>query len=337
MNAIAAPEIAILIPCYNEAAAIGRVVHDFREALPTASIYVYDNNSADDTVAQARAAGAIVRREPRQGKGNVVRRMFADVEADVYVMVDGDATYDARSARDLVEHLLANQLDFVNGSRKTIAVADQSYRPGHRTGNWIISNTVGFVFNRGIEDMLSGLKVMSKRFVKSFPCLSTGFEIETEITVHALELSMPLGERPVPYGERLVGSASKLNTIRDGVRIAKMIFKLLRTEKPMLFFGGIFLVLAAVATFLGIGLFIEFRATGLVVRFPTAILATGMMLVAFLSAACGLILENVKLGRAEAKRMTYLSIPRTSAQAIVSLRERTASPLGVDRSDSAAL
>lgn len=308
-------DIAVLIPCFNEAASIARVIAEMRRALPTAAIYVYDNNSTDATYLQARDAGAIVRREPRQGKGNVVRRMFADIEADVYVLVDGDATYDADSARGLVDHLLANQLDLVNGARVSDAKKDPaSYRPGHRFGNWLISSSVGFIFKRGVGDMLSGLKVMSRRFVKSFPALSTGFEIETEITVHALELGMPLDELSVPYGQRVEGSASKLNTVRDGIRIAKLIFKLVRVEKPMLFFGSIFVLLAAVATAFGVSLFIEFRATGLVPRLPTAVLSTGMMLVAFLSAACGLILENVKLGRAEAKRMTYLAIPVTGLE-----------------------
>jgi len=216
MNPALLPEIAILIPCYNEAASIGLVVADFRAALPTAKIYVYDNNSTDDTVALATKAGAIVRREPRQGKGNVVRRMFADVDSDVYVLVDGDATYDAQSARACVEHLLENGLDFVNGAR--VSDAQKSYRPGHRFGNWLISNSVGFVFSRGIDDMLSGLKIMSRRFVKSFPCLSAGFEIETEITVHALELGMPLGELPVPYRCRIAGQSKVAGTLKGSVK-----------------------------------------------------------------------------------------------------------------------
>ncbi len=301
-------QVAVLLPCYNEGLAIGRVVADFRAAMPTAAIYVYDNNSTDDTVEQARRAGAIVRHELRQGKGNVIRRMFADIDADVYVMADGDATYVAESARELVAHLCDQRLDFVNGARVSEGT-QAAYRPGHRFGNWLISNSVGFVFSRGVDDMLSGMKIMSRRFVKSFPALSSGFEIETEITVHALELAMPLGEWPTPYRERVVGAASKLNTFRDGWRIAKLIFKLVRVEKPMLFFGTIFWVLALISLGLGISLFAEFRATGLVPRLPTAVAATGMMLAAFLSAACGLILENVTLGRKETKRMTYLAIP----------------------------
>ena len=272
--------------------------------MPAATIYVYDNNSSDDTVVRARIAGAIVRSEKRQGKGNVVRRMFADVDADVYVIVDGDLTYDPVSARACVEYLLEQGLDFVNGARAT---DKQSYRPGHRFGNWLISSSVGFVFTRGVDDMLSGLKVMSRRFVKSFPCLSSGFEIETEITIHALELGMPLGEVNVPYGERLEGSTSKLNTIRDGIRISQLIFKLIRVEKPMLFFGSIFVLLALIATAFGISLLIEFEQTHLVPRLPTAVAAMGTMLLAFLSAACGLILETVTLG---ARRRNEWSISR---------------------------
>ena len=306
------PEVAILIPCYNEAEAIALVVADFQAAIPGAKIYVYDNNSRDQTVAIATKAGAIVRREPRQGKGNVVRRMFADIDADVYVLVDGDATYDAKSARTCVDHLLENGLDFVNGAR--VSDVQKSYRPGHRFGNWMISNSVGFVFSRGIEDMLSGLKIMSRRFVKSFPCLSSGFEIETEITVHALELGMPLGELPVPYRERLEGSVSKLNTFSDGFRISSLILKLVRNERPMLFYGSIFLVLAAIAIGFGLSVFIEFETTHLVPRLPTAVFATGVMLAGLLSVACGLILETVTLGRKENKRMTYLSIPPAGAR-----------------------
>jgi glycosyltransferase involved in cell wall biosynthesis len=311
MNAALLPEIAVLIPCFNEAHAIGLVVADFRAALPTAKIYVYDNNSTDETVALATKAGAIVRREPRQGKGNVVRRMFADIDSDVYVLVDGDATYDAQSARACVEHLLENGLDFVNGAR--VSEMQKSYRPGHRFGNWMISNSVGFVFSRGVDDMLSGLKIMSRRFVKSFPCLSAGFEIETEITVHALELGMPLGELKVPYRERIEGSASKLNTFKDGFRISSLILKLVRNERPMLFFGTIFLALAVLALGFGLSIFLEYEATHLVPRLPTAVFATGLMLAGLLSVACGLILETVTLGRKEYKRMTYLAIPPPTA------------------------
>jgi glycosyltransferase involved in cell wall biosynthesis len=307
-------EVAVIIPCFNEASAIAGVVADFREALPASKIYVYDNNSADKTVSEAKGAGAILRSEARQGKGQVIARALADVDADVYVIVDGDGTYDASSARELVVHLLSNGLDFVNGAR--VSGDPKSYRAGHRFGNWLLSNAVGVIFNRGVRDMLSGLKVMSRRFVRSFPCLSSGFEIETEITVHALELRMPLDELRVPYRERPDGSNSKLKTYRDGMRIARLIFKLVRVEKPVLFFGAISAVLTAVAAALGISLFREYQATGLVPRFPTAILATGMVLVAVVSAACGIILENVSLGRRESKRMVYLSVgptPRRTA------------------------
>jgi hypothetical protein len=300
------PAVAVLIPCFNEAGSIACVVSDFRSALPGAVVYVYDNNSTDDTGSKAAAAGAIVRREPQQGKGHVVRRMFADVEADVYVLVDGDDTYDAFAARDLVTRLLDDGLDMVNGRR--IPTNPGSYRSGHRFGNWLLSRTVATIFGPRVVDMLSGLKVLSRRFVKSFPCLTTGFEIETELTVHALELQMPLAEVPVPYRERPVGSASKLNTLRDGLRIGWLILKLLRSERPMVFFGCAFVFLATLSSLMGIELFVEWKRTGLVLRMPTAVLCTGMMLLAFLSVVCGMILETVTLGRREAKRMVYLAI-----------------------------
>jgi hypothetical protein len=299
--------VAILIPCYNEAAAIGRVVSDFGAAFPNAAIYVYDNNSTDATIVNARAAGAIVRSERMQGKGYVVRRMFADIDADVYVIVDGDDTYEAKATIQMVQRLLSLDLDLVNGRR--VAIGQNSYRKGHQFGNWILSSTVSAIFGHRIDDMLSGAKVLSRRFVKSFPCLATGFEIETEITVHALELVMPVEELPIPYRERRPGSLSKLNTLRDGTRIASLILRLLRGERPMFFFGAAFVVLAAISSFLGWQLFVEWQATGLVLRMPTAVLTTGMMLLAFLSVACGIILETVTTGRRENKRMVYLSIP----------------------------
>lgn len=302
--------VAVLVPCYNEEACIGRVVGKFRDALPGATIYVYDNNSTDNTALVAHAAGAVVRSEPLQGKGHVIRRMFADIDADVYLMVDGDDTYDVHAAERLIEMLRANNLDLVNGRRMSTAQA--AYRPGHRFGNWFLSSAVASIFGKRIVDMLSGYKALSRRFVKSFPCLSTGFEIETEIAVHALELMMPMAEIPVGYKEREPGSTSKLNTIRDGSRILRTILRLLRAERPMVFFGTIFIVLALLSSAMGLEIFLEWKATGLVLRMPTAVLCTGTMLLAFLSAVCGMVLETVTLGRREHKRMVYLSLPRSS-------------------------
>lgn len=301
-----------MIPCYNEAPTIGAVVSEFRAVLPSATIYVYDNNSTDETVANARAAGALVRHEPMQGKGYVARRMFADVSADVYVVVDGDGTYDVRAAAAMVRQLLADGLDLVNGRR--VSVDQKAYRAGHQFGNWFLTRAVALIFGHRIGDMLSGLKVLSRRFVKSFPCLATGFEIETEITVHALELAMPIAEMPVIYRERPTGSFSKLHTVRDGLRIAWLILRLLRAERPIVFFGTIFAVLAVVSGMLGWEIYTEWLATRLVLRMPTAVLTTGMMLLAFLSASCGIILETVTLGRRESKRMVYLSIPPLSPE-----------------------
>lgn len=303
---LAEPRIAVLVPCYNEEQSIGKVVTDFATALPEAQIYVYDNNSRDATAEIAATHGATVRRETRQGKGNVVRRMFADVEADVYVMVDGDNTYDAASARKLVAKLLNNQLDMVTGAR----VADwENYRPGHRFGNVVLTTLVTMVFGRETEDLLSGYRVFSRRFVKSFPLLTTGFEIETELTVHALDMRMPVGELPTPYIDRAPGSVSKLSTFKDGFRILGLIGKLVKEERPLAFFSalGAFLFLSAVV--LSIPVVQTYYATGLVPRFPTAILATGLVIVAFLSVACGLILDTVTHGRREVKRLRYLELP----------------------------
>lgn len=299
--------VAVLVPCYNEEAAIGMVVRDFRAVLPGAVVYVYDNNSRDRTVAVAREAGAVVRREPLQGKGNVVRRMFSDIEADVYVMVDGDATYDAASAPSLIAKLLDEQLDMVNGQRVTEIV--EAYRLGHRFGNKLLTGLVAEIFGKRIQDMLSGYRVFSRRFVKSFPALATGFETETELTVHALELRMPIAEVPTPYKDRPPGSASKLNTIRDGIRILRTIMRLVKEERPLPFFSALSGLLAIVSLLFSIPIFTNYFATGLVPRLPTAVLATGLMLLAFLSLACGLILDTVTHGRRELKRLRYLAIP----------------------------
>ncbi len=303
--------IAVLIPCYNEEAAIGTVVRDFRRVLPTATIYVYDNNSKDRTIEVARAAGAVVRCEPLQGKGNVVRRMFADVEADLYVLVDGDDTYDAASAPALIERLLAGPLDMVNGARVTEIQA--AYRLGHRLGNVLLTTMVARIFGNRIGDMLSGYRVFSRRFVKSFPALSSGFEIETELTVHALELDLPVAEVITPYKDRPQGSVSKLRTFRDGFRILGTILRLVKQERPMAFFTALFAVLAVGSMVLMEPVTITFIHTGLVPRLPTAVLATGMMLLAFLSLGCGLILETVTRGRQEMKRLRYLELPAPQA------------------------
>lgn len=299
--------VAVLLPCYNEQEAIGKVVRDFRQALPEAIVYVYDNNSRDETRARAAAAGAVVRSESQQGKGFVVRRMFADVEADVYVLVDGDDTYHAPSAPLLVERLLAEQLDMVVGRRVT--EIEQAYRPGHRLGNRLLTGVVARVFGDRFKDILSGYRVFSRRFVKSFPALTKEFEIETELTVHALELDMPIAEVDTPYKDRPAGSVSKLRTYRDGVRILTAILVLFKEERPLAFFGLAGLALAVLALGLGYPVLTEYLRTGLVPRFPTAILATGLMILAFLSFTSGLVLETVTRGRKELKRLAYLTIP----------------------------
>ncbi len=313
--------IAVLIPCYNEEVAIRTVVGDFRAALPAATIYVYDNNSTDRTIEMAAAAGAVVRTEPLQGKGNVVRRMFADIDADVYVLVDGDDTYHAGSAPLLVQMLIDRQLDMVSAARMTEIPA--AYRPGHRFGNRLLTGLVARIFGNRFRDMLSGYRVFSRRFVKSFPALTTGFEIETELTVHALQLRMPISEVPVPYKDRPAGSSSKLRTFRDGLRILRTILALIKEERPLQFFCSIFLLLAALSVLLAVPIFTEYLRTGLVPRLPTAVLATGAMLLAFLSLTCGLILDTVTLGRREMKRMCYLAMPVPGSRPMPSVLPRT--------------
>jgi len=297
--------IAVLLPCYNEEAAIAQTVAGFRAALPDARIYVYDNNSRDRTVEVARAAGAIVRTERIQGKGNVVRRMFADVDADIYVMADGDATYDAASAPALVARLLEEQLDMVVGARVT--QADAAYRRGHKMGNALLTGMLARLFGRSFTDILSGYRVFSRRFVKSFPVLSAGFEIETEISVHALELKMPVSEIETPYFARPEGSESKLSTYSDGFRILGTIIQLYRIERPVLFFGSIGAVLAGIGVILAIPLIITYLHTHLVPRFPTAILVTGLIILASLNMFAGLILDTVVRGRREVRRLAYLA------------------------------
>jgi glycosyltransferase involved in cell wall biosynthesis len=302
--------IAVLVPCFNEEAAVANVVTGFRKALPTAQIYVYDNNSRDRTAAVARAAGAEVRSERRQGKGHVVRRMFADIDADVYVLVDGDATYDAPSAPRMIEKLVDEHLDMVVGLR--VDQEQAAWRRGHRIGNRMLTGFLSSVFGQAFKDILSGYRVFSRRFVKSFPVLSDGFEIETELNVHALELAMPVAEVETPYYARPEGSVSKLNTYRDGLRILGTILKLYRSEKPLRFFAVIGVFLALVSIGLAIPIVITYLEEGLVPRLPTAVLSTGLMIVAVLSVSSGLVLDTVTRGRREMKLLAYLSQPPVS-------------------------
>lgn len=299
--------IAVLVPCYNEEAAVATVVADFRKALPSAEIYVYDNNSRDRTTAVAREAGAIVRSERRQGKGHVVRRMFADIEADVYVLVDGDATYDAPSAPAMIDRLLDDHLDMVVGLR--VDQVQAAYRLGHRTGNRMLTGFLSSTFGHAFKDILSGYRVFSRRFVKSFPVLSDGFEIETELAVYALELSLPVAEFETPYYARPEGSFSKLNTWRDGFRILGTMLKLYRSERPLRFFTVIGILLALASVTLAIPIVITFIETGLVPRLPTAVLSMGLMIMALLSVSSGLVLDTVTRGRREMKMLAYLSQP----------------------------
>ena len=299
--------VAVLLPCYNEEAAIAETVAGFRAALPDAAIYVYDNNSRDRTVELARAAGAIVRTERQQGKGHVVRRMFADIDADVYVMADGDLTYDPKAAPEMVRMLLADQLDMVVGTRQHEAV--DAYRGGHVLGNRLFTGLLSGLFGRSFSDIFSGYRIFSRRFAKSFPVLSAGFEIETEMSVHALELRMPVGELATAYGARPEGSTSKLSTWRDGWRILRTIGTLYRVERPVLFYGGIGVLLMLAAIVLAVPLVLTYLDIGLVPRLPTAILVTGMTIVAVLCVFAGLILDTVTRGRREMRRLAYLSHP----------------------------
>jgi glycosyltransferase involved in cell wall biosynthesis len=303
----AQPRIAVLIPCFNEEAAVATVISDFRKALPAAEIFVYDNNSSDRTITAAREAGAEVRSERRQGKGHVVRRMFADVDADIYVLVDGDATYDAASAPRMIDALVTDHLDMVVGFRVDQAVA--AYRPGHRAGNQMLTGFLSNVFGQAFKDVLSGYRVFSRRFVKSFPVLSDGFEIETELSVHALELALPVAEIETPYYARPEGSFSKLNTWRDGFRILGTILKLYRSEKPLRFFTAIGIFLMLVSISLAVPIIVTYLEEGLVPRLPTAVLSTGLMILAVLSVSSGLVLDTVTRGRREMKLLAYLAQP----------------------------
>ena len=300
-------KVAVLIPCYNEALSVAQVVRDAKKYLPDAEVYVYDNNSTDDTVKIARKAGAVVRSETHQGKGNVVRRMFADIEADVYVMTDGDATYDIASVPAMIQKLLNERLDMVTGVRKTTEQA--AYRSGHQFGNKMMTRIVHWFFGKHTEDMLSGLRVFSRRFVKSYPANSKGFEIETELTVYSSSMRLPVADYETPYYARPDGSHSKLSTFKDGWRILKMIAVLIKEERPLLFFGMGAIILAILSILCAIPVIIQFMETGLVPRIPTAILSVGFMLCAGVSLAMALILDTVSKARKEFRRMKYLATP----------------------------
>ena len=300
------PRIAAMIPCYNEALTIRQVIDEFRNCLPEAHIYVFDNNSSDNTAAIAKNCGVQVIPVRLQGKGNVVRRMFADIDADVYVMVDGDATYDLRDVRSHVQQLLHQRMDMLVGCRRDDGNDTQTYRPGHRIGNRLLTSAVSWIFGQGFTDMLSGYRVLSRRYAKSFPAMASGFETETELTVHALELRMPYAEADIHYRARPEGSHSKLSTLRDGWRILKTIFKLFSSERPMAFFGLLSMALALLSVGLALPLVLTYLETGLVPRLPTGVAATGTMLCAALSLVSGIVLHTVTLGRRETKQLAYL-------------------------------
>lgn len=323
-QSLAGVPIAILVPCYNEAAAIAAVIEECRRCLPTAQVHVFDNDSSDDTAAIARGLGAHVASVPLRGKGNVVRRMFADVDAEVYVLVDGDATYDLSQVPGMVARLLRERLDMVVGAR--VAEGTGAYRTGHRFGNRLLTGTVRRLFGGAFEDMLSGLRVFSRRYVKSFPARSRGFETETELTVHALELRMRCAEVPIHYRARPEGSHSKLSTWRDGVRILLTIAKLVINERPLAFFTTLAAALALLSVGLAAPIVVEFLHTGLVPRLPTAVLATGVMLTGLLSLVCGAVLHVVTLGRQEAKQLAYLAIPAPAEPASLRAARQRAAP-----------
>lgn len=304
--------IAVLLPCYNESLVIGTVIERFRAMLPDAKIYVYDNNSRDNSAKVAQSAGAIVRAEPRQGKGFVVRRMFADIDADIYVICDADETYDVDAAPTLIKRLVDDGLDMMVGTRTD--VSGTAYRPAHRFGNWMLTSLVGAIFGRGFSDMLSGYRVFSRRFVKSFPPMSQGFEIETELTIHALQLGMPTGEESTRFKDRIAGSESKLQTVSDGLRILWTIGMLLKQERPFALFSSIALALFCLSLLFGYPVILEYMQSGTVPRLPTAVLATGTMILAFLNLFCGLILDTVTRGRKEVKLLRYLDVPGVHAR-----------------------
>lgn len=300
--------VAVLIPCYNEGLSIAKVVEDFRKALPSAYVFVYDNRSTDNTSEEAARVGAIVRSEPWPGKGNVVRRMFADIDADLYVMADGDGTYDVSVVAEMVDRLLKDHLDMVVGTRKN--VYDNAHRAGHGLGNRLFNGIYRSLFGPLFNDIFSGYRVFSRRFVKSFPAISSGFEIETEMSAHASQLRMPVAEIPTEYGARQVGSASKLRSVRDGLRILRTLLLLFKEIKPAWFYGIIAVLLGVTSLAISVPLLFTYLETGLVPRFPTAVLATGLMLLAGISLGGGMVLDSVARGRLEHKRLFYLSMPQ---------------------------
>lgn len=299
-------KIAVLLPCYNEGPAIYDVVRSFQGALPGATVYVYDNNSSDNTIEEAKRAGAVVRSEMRQGKGHVVRRMFADIEADIYLMADGDGTYETDAAPKLIEKLQNENLDMVVGSRHSVE-GQETYRAGHKFGNWALTSMVQMIFGQGFTDMLSGYRAFSRRFVKSFPALSTGFQIETELTIHALSLTLPCAEVETKYFERAEGTASKLKTYHDGILIMSFIMLFFKEIRPFVFFSVISFVLLIISLALGLPVVFEYFDTGLVPRFPTAVLSASIMLISVISFACGIILDSLSRGRLEYKRLRYIA------------------------------
>jgi glycosyltransferase involved in cell wall biosynthesis len=319
--------IAVLLPCCNEEQTIGDVVRRFRETLPSAQIYVYDNNSRDLTALKARAAGAIVVREPRQGKGNVVRRMFADVEADIYLMADGDGTYAPEDAPQLINMLVTERSDMAVGTRR--GVTDNAGRAGHAFGNWIFNGLYKRLFGRDFTDIFSGYRAFTRRFVKSFPAVSGGFEIETEMSVHASQLKLPVSELPLDYGRRVEGSPSKLSTFRDGIKILWMFAMLLKETQPLRFFGALALLFMAASIVLMAPVLIEYFETGLVPRMPTWVLSVTLLLLSILMVVTGLILDSVARGRAEQKRIFYLSLPAMRG-------EKGAEPIRIGRRHAAA-
>jgi len=304
-------KIAVLLPCYNEGLSIRKVVYDFRKELPDATVYVYDNRSSDNTIAEATLAGAVVRSEPWPGKGNVVRRMFSDVDADIYIMADGDGTYDSKVAGQMIQRLVDEHLDMVVGTRRN--VFENAHRAGHGFGNRLFNAMYRSLFGPLFTDIFSGYRVFSRRFVKSFPAISSGFEIETEMSVHASQLRMPIAEMPTDYGARLEGSASKLRTVRDAFRILFTFLILFKEIRPARFFGVLAMGLILIALVLALPLLLTYLDTGLVPRFPTAILATGIVLLAGIFTVCGLILDSVARGRLEQKRMWYMTNSRSQA------------------------
>lgn len=302
-------KIAVLLPCYNEAVAIAAVVSEFRAVLPMATIYVYDNNSTDDTAAVAKASGAEVRFEPRKGKGNVIRRMFAEIEADIYIMADGDLTYETAASPKLVKKLIDEKLDMVVGARVEKQKKEATYRPGHRWGNLLFTKLVAYLFGHEFSDILSGYRVFSRRFVKSFPACATGFDTEAELTIHSLELKLPVGEVKTEYSDRIVGSQSKLKTYQDGARVLCRVLLMLKETRPLFFFGVLGFVLMLVSCVLAVPLFYSYLTTSMVPKIPTAILTVGVMLLAFMSFSCGVILDSVCRGRKERKYLHYLGLP----------------------------